>query len=172
MSVRTLMQKFASVIDRIAGSLAFLAPLLTRLAFGTAFFFTGRGKWANFERTAGFFTELGIPLPQLNAAFVSSLELVGGILLILGLGTRIVAALLSCSMVVALLTADKPKFLESLASGDVTDVTSVPFLLAMLWLALYGAGPVSLDALVSRWLKGDAKNNRLWNNHPTTAHSS
>ena len=52
-----------------AGALAFLAPLLTRLVIGQAFFFTGRGKIENFANTVSFFTDLGIPLPELNAAF-------------------------------------------------------------------------------------------------------
>ena len=65
-----------------AGLTAFLAPLLTRLVIGLAFYQTGRGKLENFEGTAAFFGELGIPLPELNAAFVSRLEYYGGMLLI------------------------------------------------------------------------------------------
>jgi uncharacterized membrane protein YphA (DoxX/SURF4 family) len=92
---------------RIAAALSFLAPLLTRLFVGQAFFLTGRGKWQHFENTVTFFTELGIPFPQANAAFVASLELVGGICLIVGLLTRLMSAGLLSTMVVALLTADR-----------------------------------------------------------------
>ena len=87
--------------------LQFAAPLLTRLVVGITFVYTGRGKLANLDRTTGFFSDLGIPFPAANALFISCLELVGGICLILGLGTRMVAALLSATMVVALLTADR-----------------------------------------------------------------
>ena len=59
------------------------------------------------ERTVGFFTDLGIPFPAANAAFIARLEFYGGMLLIVGLGTRIVASLLGSTMVVALMTADK-----------------------------------------------------------------
>ena len=62
----------------VAGGLAFLPPLLTRLLMGEAFFLTGRGKLANFENTVQFFTSLGIPMPELNAAFVSRLEYYAG----------------------------------------------------------------------------------------------
>src|SRR5262245_10074047 len=73
---------------KVAAYGAFLAPLLTRIVLGQAFFFAGRGKWENFDRTVGFFTDSGIPFPSANAAFVSSLEAIGGICLILGLLTR------------------------------------------------------------------------------------
>ena len=140
---------------KVAAALSFLAPLLTRIVVGQAFFLTGRGKWQNFENTVTFFTELGIPYPEVNAAFVASLELAGGICLILGLFTRFMSASLLSTMVVALLTADKQRFLESWSpASDVgpLDVSPFVFLLFFLWLALYGPGAVSMDALLKRWL--------------------
>ena len=140
---------------RVAAALSFLAPLLTRLFVGQAFFLTGRGKWQHFENTVTFFTELGIPFPQANAAFVASLELVGGLCLILGLLTRLVSAGLLSTMVVALLTADRERFLESLnPASDIgpADISAFVFLAFFLWLTLYGPGAVSLDALIKRWL--------------------
>lgn len=140
---------------RAAGITAFLAPLLTRLVIGLAFFQTGRGKLENIENTVGFFTELGIPLPELNAAFVSRLEYYGGFLLIVGLATRLTSALLGSTMVVALITADRANFLKALEAGSelgLTDVTPVMYGLFLLWLLLQGPGVVSLDALVVRWL--------------------
>lgn len=138
-----------------AGFAAFLAPLLTRLVIGLAFFQTGRGKLENFENTVAFFGELGIPLPELNAAFVSRLEYYGGLLLIAGLATRLTAALLGSTMIVALMTADKANFLKALEAGSeigLTDVTPVVYGLFLLWLMLQGPGLLSLDALVARWL--------------------
>jgi len=150
-------------MSRYLRHLEFLPPLLTRIAFGVAFFFTGRGKWMNFENTVNFFTQLGIPFPQVNAAFVASLELVGGILLIIGLGTRLVSLLLASTMVVALLTADRQSFLDALAGGDVTGVTPFVFLLFLLWLAVYGPGALSVD----RTLKNATF---LGNIHPLVRH--
>ena len=140
---------------KVAAALSFLAPLVTRLVLGQAFFLTGRGKLLNFDNTVTFFTELGIPFPQANAAFVSSLELVGGTCIILGLLTRLMSAGLASTMVVALVTADKAQFLKALdTSSDVspTDIQSLVFLMFLLWLVLFGPGPVSLDALLARWL--------------------
>src|SRR3970040_531279 len=96
---------------KLLSALAFLAPLVTRLVMGQAFYQTGAGKIENFANTVGFFSELGIPLPEANAFFVSRLEFWGGLLLLVGLATRLVAAGLSSTMVVALATADRAIFL-------------------------------------------------------------
>src|SRR6266853_6025836 len=96
-------ERYAQSALKVKGSLAFVAPLLTRVVLGEAFFLTGRGKLENFDRTVSFFSDIGLPFAQANAAFVSTLELVGGICLMLGFGTRIFSFLLSGTMVVALL---------------------------------------------------------------------
>jgi putative oxidoreductase len=136
---------------RIAAALAFLAPLLTRLVVGLGFHATGHGKLQNLAKVTSFFADLGIPFPAANAAFIAGLEFIGGICLVLGLGTRIFAALLSCSMVVAILTADRPTFIEKFPA-DLTDVTSFTYLLFLIWLVCYGPGPVSIDRFLSKWL--------------------
>jgi putative oxidoreductase len=139
----------------VAGALAFLAPLLTRLVMGQAFHQTGSGKITNFANTVSFFTDLGIPLPEANAFFVSRLEYWGGLLLIVGLATRLVAAGLASTMVVALATADRQTFLEALrGAGDsgLTDVVPFVYLLFLVWLVLAGPGKLSLDAILARWL--------------------
>jgi len=135
--------------------LAFLPPLLTRLVIGLAFHQTGNGKLEHFEDTVGFFTNLGIPFPTANAAFVSRLEYIGGVLLMVGLLTRVVALLLSSTMVVALLTADRSSFMGALAGtsdAGLTDVPAFVFLCFLVWLVLYGPGVVSLDHLLFRKL--------------------
>src|SRR5256885_9956496 len=124
---------------KVAASLAFLAPLVTRITMGHAFFLTGRGKLANFDTTVEFFAAQNIPFPALNAAFVSRLEYYGGILLVLGLLTRLVAAGLASTMLVALWT-ERAHFFEAWRwSGDVgpTDLSSWVFLLFLSWLVLY-----------------------------------
>lgn len=153
-------QQAAKLGLKLAAVLAFLAPLATRVVVGWAFYLTGSGKWAHFDNTVTFFTELGIPFPQANAAFVSTLELVGGICLILGLFTRLMATGLASTMVVALLTADKARFVESWSTASEvspTDISAFVFLLFFLWLALYGPGALSLDRLLARWLKIEAE---------------
>jgi putative oxidoreductase len=151
-NIKSSIQRIISLGLTITGGLAFLAPLFTRIVMGQAFYYTGHGKLQNFDRTVSFFGDLGIPFPALNAGFVSTIEYVGGMCLILGLGTRIFSCLLSGSMVVALLTADKQTFLDKFPA-DITDVTPFVYLLFLVWLVLYGPGPVSLDHIFSRWFQ-------------------
>jgi putative oxidoreductase len=143
----------------VAGAFSFLAPLLTRLVLGQAYYQTGSGKIANLGNVVSFFTDLGIPFPEANAFFISRLEFWGGLLLVVGLFTRVVAGLLASSMVVALATADRQSFLDALrGTGDagLTDVVSFVYLLFLVWLVLSGPGALSLDALLVRWINRTA----------------
>jgi putative oxidoreductase len=130
-----------------------LAPLLTRLVIGHAFVLTGIGKWQNFHDTVEFFASIGLPAPAANAAFTASLEVAGGIALILGIKTNLFAALLSSTMLVALATADRANFIGAITgSGDqaLTDILPLMFLMPLVWLVAFGAGPLSLDYLFER----------------------
>ena len=139
---------------RAAAAFAFLPPLLTRITLGHAFFLTGRGKLANFDTFVSFLADQGVPAPTLNAHVVARLEFYGGILLVLGLLTRLVALGLAGTMVVALMTERKQFFESWRFTGDLgpTDISSFVFLLFLIWLVGFGPGAVSLDALLSRWL--------------------
>ena len=154
-SIDSLKRARAQALTLIA-ALAFLAPLVTRLVMGQAFYQTGSGKIENFANTVGFFGELGIPFPEANAFLVSRLEFWGGLLLLIGLATRLVAAGLATTMLVALATADRATFLNALTgTGDagLTDVVPFVYLLFLGWLVLAGPGGLSLDRLVARWLE-------------------
>ena len=143
------------LVQQVTSKLAFIAPLATRIVIGLAFYHAGSGKFRHFENVVGFFDSLGIPFPAFNAGLVASMETVGGIMLILGLFTRFFASGLSITMVVALLTADKADFLASwgsAAESSPTDITAFVFLLFLLWLISYGAGKLSVDALLRKVL--------------------
>jgi putative oxidoreductase len=149
--------RFASVLPRILANAASLlqpvAPLLTRIFLGQAFVQTGLGKWSDLGKVTSFFDQLGIPAPRANATFIATLELVGGACLVLGLGTRAFALLLSMSMCVALMTADREDFAGALAlnpAKGMLDVTPAAYLLFLLWLVAFGAGSISLDHVITR----------------------
>ena len=140
---------------KLLGYLDFVPGLLTRLVVGFAFYDSGSGKLGNMERTVDFFTKLNIPFPELNAAFVSRLEYYGGMLLLVGAFTRIIALLLSSTMIVALLTADRETFVGAFTRTSEAGLSDVaPFVLGVFlsWLVIRGAGAISVDALLKRFI--------------------
>ena len=87
-------------------------------------------------------------LSQLGLASV--LEMVGGLLLLLGLFTKPVAFVLAGEMAVAYFTAHAPRgFWPLVNRGE----PAVLFCFTWLYLAAAGAGPWSLDALRGRWTR-------------------
>ena len=153
MAVPPVVARGARLALRVGLVLAFVAPLASRLVAGYTFYETGSGKLANPAGVLAFFTELGIPMPELNAAFVSRLEYYGGMAILVGLGTRFFSFFLSSTMVVALLTADKDGLLEKWNEGglsSIPEVAPVLLLLLMSWLIFYGPGWLSLDAIVTQ----------------------
>ena len=68
------------------------------------FFWEGILKFVYANQGIGRFTKLGMPFPEFTATSVAVLEIVGGMLLILGLGTRLVAIPFIIEMLVAILT--------------------------------------------------------------------
>jgi len=136
----------------VASSFQSLLLLAVRLYWGWQFMQTGWGKLHHLDRVTQFFTSLGIPAPGLNAGFVSGLELVGGVLLALGLASRPVALLFVGDMLVAYITADREAILSLLSDPDkFVGAAPCTFLCASLLILIFGPGRFSLDALVERW---------------------
>jgi putative oxidoreductase len=142
------------LLSGAGGLLQAVLLLLVRLNWGWKFFQTGKGKLANHEQVTEFFLSLGIPFPGLNAWFVGGVECIGGLLLIVGVAARPVAALLASTMVVAYVSvpSDRAKLL-SLFSDPDPFVAADPFLFlfASLLVFAFGPGRLSLDALFKRW---------------------
>jgi putative oxidoreductase len=99
--MRELAEKYYWLLIRAASGLQSPFLLAIRLYWGWQFMQTGRGKLSDIHKVVGFFTQLGIPAPALNAWFVSGLEFAGGLVLIVGLGSRLVALPLVIDMIVA-----------------------------------------------------------------------
>ena len=123
--------------------------LLIRLYWGWQFAQTGWGKLQNLPQITQFFASLGLPYPALTAHFVALLELVGGIMLILGLLSRFTGLVLSLNMFVAYWTADRVA-LKSIFSDPGKFYVADPytFLFASLMILIFGAGLFSLDRLI------------------------
>jgi putative oxidoreductase len=129
--------------------LVWLPPLLARLTLGAAFAPTGWGKLHHLDKVTGFFTELGIPMPGLNAVVVSVSELVCGALLLVGLASRLSTIPLAISMVVALITA---KAADIHGFADLAGTVEFTYLPLLVYVAISGPGTIALDRLVARRL--------------------
>lgn len=125
--------------------------LAIRLYWGWQFIQTGLGKLRHQQRIVEFFTSLNIPFPAFNAHFVSGLEFFGGILLILGLLSRPISLLLTCSMFVAYWTADHEALVSIFSDpGKFYGADPFTFFFAALLILVFGPGLFSLDALIAR----------------------
>jgi putative oxidoreductase len=138
----------------------FQSPFLfiIRLYWGWQFFLTGRGKLMNLDNTAKFFASLNIPAPKLNAIMAGSTECVGGLLLLIGLGSRIVTVPLIFTMIIAYLTADS-EAAHAIFSNPDKFVTAAPFLflLTCVIVLIFGPGCLSLDAIIAKSYGGQKK---------------
>jgi putative oxidoreductase len=123
--------------------------LFLRVAIGLVFVVHGWQKafLMGPDGVAGFFGSIGIPFPYANAIFITGLELVGGLAVIAGALTRVVAPLLASTMAVAIWTVHLANGF-SVGSGGYE--FALVLLLANLSLAMMGAGAHSVDALVAR----------------------
>ena len=135
-------------------SLQSVMLLAVRLYWGFQFAQTGWGKLHNLARITGFFASLNIPFPGFSAPFVSVLEFVGGVLLMLGLFSRPIALLLACNMFVAYWTADR-EALSAIFSdpGKFYAADPYTFLFASVMILIFGAGLFAMDTLVAKRLK-------------------
>ena len=133
----------------IAAKLSWLPPALTRLTIGVIFLGTGWGKLHNLQKVTEFFAQLHIPAPGFTASLVATTELVCGALILLGLIARLAAIPLIITMCVAIATA-KGGDIEGLR--DLLGLQEFDYIVLLVWIAIAGAGALSLDRLFSRRL--------------------
>ncbi|HEX8794561.1 MAG TPA: DoxX family protein [Polyangiaceae bacterium] len=139
-----------TALDRIADARAPAATLLVRLLVGGVFLSEGIQKFL-FPAAlgAGRFAKIGIPAPEVMGPFVGVVEVVCGLLLLVGLLTRLAAIPLIVDMIVAIATTKIPMLLKggfwAMAHEARTDWC---MLLGCVFLLLVGSGPLSLDARI------------------------
>ena len=147
MKLRPLLAKLDAIADFLQSPLL----LAIRLYWGWSFAQTGWGKLTHLEKTTAFFTDLGLPLPQVNASMAGATECGGGALLALGLFARPASIPLIFTMLVAYWTADR-EALTAIASDPDKFLSAAPFLflLASVIVLAFGPGKLSLDALLGK----------------------
>jgi putative oxidoreductase len=135
------------------------AIIAVRLMAGTVFLWEGILKFVYANQGLGRFTKLGMPFPEVTASFVGGLEIVGGLLLILGLGTRLISIAFVVEMLVAMLSTKPRLFLGTspLPPPPVPPQVGIwavlheirseyAQLMSCIFLCVAGPGPWSLDA--------------------------
>jgi putative oxidoreductase len=123
--------------------------LAGRLLFALLFLPAGLAKLTGFAGTVGYITSAGLPAPQLAAAFALSLEIIAGLALLLGAGTRVAALALALFTLVASFffhnywaVPEAQQFVQQLMFFKNIAVAG-----GLLSIAAWGAGAWSVDAL-------------------------
>jgi len=139
------------------------STLLLRLMAGGVFFWEGILKFVYVNQGIGRFTKLGMPFPSFTADFVGVLEIVGGLLVLSGFLTRLIAVPFVIEMIVAILSTKISLYLGTFplplpSSPPQVGIWAVLHevrseyaqILTMLFLAINGPGRCSIDALLKR----------------------
>ena len=163
-----------SIISKLTSSQAPRAVLLIRLMAGGVFFFEGVQKFLYAESLgAGRFAKIGILAPELMGPFVGGVEVLCGLLVVLGLFTRLATLPLLLTISVAILSTKVPILLghgfwtftlTKLPRYGVLSMlhearTDFSMLLGGLFLLIVGGGTWSLDARLGK-RRGEPRNER------------
>jgi len=141
------LKQLNAILSRIGHKSQNLALLLLRLILAYGFFGPAMMKWQNMTAIGDWFKSLGYPAPYFNAYMAGTTELLGVVLLILGLGTRVISLLLIFVMFVAITTVHLKHGFEAGNNGF-----EIPLYYAIMLFTLfaYGAGKYSLDNFLSK----------------------
>lgn len=133
--------------EKIAAYLQWLAPLVARLVVGEVFMTAGWGKLQNMDAMIENFTRWGILFPQILTPFTSGAECVCGILLMLGLFTRISAGILGVIMIVAIQSV---LWVDVDSLDTLLGFSETAYLVIFFWLAIAGGGKIAIDHYLCR----------------------
>lgn len=138
------------------------AILILRLMAGSVFFWEGILKFVYVNQGAGRFTKLGFPFPETTAHVIAVGEILGGLLILFGLFTRIVALYFIAQMIVAVLSTKIGLYLGTSPlpmppAPPKTGIWAVLHeirsdyaqILTCLFLLIEGAGRRSVDFVIS-----------------------
>jgi putative oxidoreductase len=125
--------------------------VIMRLYWGISFFQTGMGKLKSLDKVTDFFQSLGIPFPHQQAILAGCTECFGGLLLAVGLASRLVSIPLTVVLIVAYATAESDAAKAIFSDPDkFTGATPFLFLVAVLIVLAFGPGVFSLDWVIGK----------------------
>ena len=143
--------RFYEAIIRAGEAFQDYLLLAMRLYWGFLFYQTGMGKIGNLPQIVKFFENLGIPFANSNAHMVAYLEAGGGILLMIGLASRLVSIPLTAVLCTAYVTAHRDAVLGIFQDPE-NFISQPPFNFLIMCLVVFAVGPgkFSLDYLLER----------------------
>lgn len=127
--------------------LAAVPEFIARLTIGYVFIDSGWQKFHNLSMVTEYFISLHIPFASVQAPFVAGVELLCGVLIMLGLFTRFASLPLMATMVVALATAKRE---------EITDVSALVesaeflYIVILSWLGIYGSQFLAIDQFITK----------------------
>jgi putative oxidoreductase len=136
---------------RAASTLQSPFLLFIRLYWGLQLAQNGWGKLHNLPNVTNYFSSLGLPAPGPTAAFIATIEFVGGILLAIGLISRFMGLVLAIDMLMAYIIGDRVAFLSIISDPDKFSAAApYNYLFAALIILIFGPGMIALDTLLLR----------------------
>ena len=155
--MNTLINNLAKLHDRFFALISLLRSpflLLVRLYWGWQLIQSGWGKLHHLDKVTQFFASLNLPMPAQMAVFISCVEFFGGILLAIGLLSRMTALVLTINMIMAYVTADREALLSVFSDPDKFYAAApYTFLIASLIILIFGPGNFCVDYLLRRFAR-------------------
>jgi putative oxidoreductase len=150
-SVIVSIRKLYAWAVRAASALQSPFLLFVRVYWGVQLAQNGWAKLHNLPRVTDYFASLGVPAPGPTAAFVSAVELICGILLVIGLLSRFAGFVLTIDMINAYMFGDRPALLSIFSDPDkFTAAAPYTILFAALLILIFGPGKFALDTFLLR----------------------
>lgn len=142
----SLKNKYYSIVDSLS-NLKSLPLLFMRLILAVGFYGPAKIKTGNIQGIIDWFETINIPMPALNAYMATGTEALGVVLLVLGLGTRIISIPLIITMIVAIVTVHLGNGFEA---GNNGFEIPLYYIIMLFTLVVYGGGKLSVDNFLNK----------------------
>lgn len=127
-----------------------IAEIVSRLVIAFVFINSGWGKFHSLDKVVSYFESLNIPYAHLQAPFVAGVELLAGLMILIGFKTKWASVPLIGIMLVAIKTA---KWEDVTDISSLLDMSEFLYIVILLWLFAQGVKYLSLDSLKVRVFK-------------------
>lgn len=141
------MDKVCNTLRAFSNSFQSVSLLFVRLILAYGFYEPAMNKFSNINEVAQWFGGMGIPFPTLNAYLAASTEIIGVLLLSLGLGVRLISVPLIVVMIVAIATVHLS---HGFSAGNNGFEIPLYYIILLFVLVTHGAGRISLDNLMQK----------------------